>query len=354
MGRSGKGNKLVSKSLSRVSSRKKITRKKVIYTAQDIVKDIIQAIEDDGILPWQMPWAQNGLPQNNQTGKKYRGFNKLVLSFLGSRHGYSSSKWMTYKQAEEASYQQWLKDNNKKNNDQSRLEYQSDPNNYKGVNKGAGGTKILFYKPFEVDKDKDGNPLKDKDGNPITKELSIKRTYTVFNAEQTGLDIPADVKLRENVNPIKEAEEVISNCPSPPKIKHGGDSAHYDPKTDTITMPERGRFKSDEDYYQTLFHELIHATAHKSRTDRMNGDWSRFGSDPYAKEELVAELGSAMLMSLVGINNQQTANNQKAYVQSWVKRFKEKPNMIIEASNEAQKAIDFIFGIKFDEEPSNS
>lgn len=349
MGRSGKGNKLASRSQARVSSRKKITRKKVSYTAQDIVKDIIQAVEDDGLLPWQMPWAKNGLPKNNSTDKEYRGFNKLVLGFLGSRDGYSSSRWMTYKQAEEASYQQWLKDNNKKNNDQSRLEYESDPNNYKGVTKGEKGTRIIFHDQFEVDKDKDGNPLKDKDGNPMTKRIPIHRVYAVFNADQTGLDIPPDVTLRQNVNPIKEAEEVINNCPNAPKIKHGGDSAHYNPKTDTITMPERGRFKSDEDYYQTLFHELIHATAHKSRTDRMDGNWSGFGSDPYAKEELVAELGSAMLMSLVGIDNQQTANNQAAYVQSWVKRFKEKPDMIIEASGAAQAAIDFIFGIKFDD-----
>jgi antirestriction protein ArdC len=348
MGRSGKGNKLSSQSLARVSSRKQVTRKQVKYTAQDIVKDIIQAVEDDGVLPWQMPWAKNGLPKNNQTGKDYRGFNKLVLGFLGAKMGYSSSRWMTYKQAEEASYKKWLKENNKTNNDQSRLEYDSAPNNYSGVKKGSKGTYILFYKPLEVDKDKDGNPLKDKDGNLITKTVAIQRAYNVFNADQTDLGIPPDVTLRQNVNPIKEAEEVINNFTNPPQIKHGGDSAHYSPKTDTITMPERGRFQTDEDYYQTLFHELIHATAHKSRTGRMDGNWAGFGSDPYAEEELVAELGAAMLMDLVGIDNQKTVNNQKAYVQSWVKRFRDKPNMIINASNAAQKAVDTVFGVKFD------
>jgi len=111
-------------------------------------------------------------------------------------------------------------------------------------------------------------------------------------------------------------------------------------------MPRPGTFRSGQDYYPVLFHELTHATSHESRLNRKgvgssDGEWFAFGSTPYAREELVAEIGAAFLAGHAGIV-EQTLNNSAAYIQSWLQRLKEDPRLVVQAATQAQKAADFI------------
>ena len=97
--------------------------------------------------------------------------------------------------------------------------------------------------------------------------------------------------------------------------------ALYRGSTDTVEIPTRSSFISSEAYYGTLFHELAHSTGHESRLNRPIKN--RFGTDPYAKEELVAEIGAAFLAAVARLENPFTIENSGAYIQSWIRRFRD-------------------------------
>ena len=122
----------------------------------------------------------------------------------------------------------------------------------------------------------------------------------------------------------------------------------YWPSFDRVDMPKPESFRTGQDYYSVLFHELTHATGHESRVNRKgvsgsDGEWSAFGSTPYAKEELLAEMGSAFLCGQAGIV-ERTIDNSTAYIQSWLKRLKDDRRLVVQAAAQAQKAADFILG----------
>ena len=110
--------------------------------------------------------------------------------------------------------------------------------------------------------------------------------------------------------------------------------------TDDLMM--KVEFNSEEEYYSTLFHELAHSTGHDSRLARDIGH-SQFGSATYSKEELVAEMSSAMLCGIAGIENR-TIDNSAAYIQSWLKVLKSDKKLLVSAGGQAQKACDMIAG----------
>jgi antirestriction protein ArdC len=117
-------------------------------------------------------------------------------------------------------------------------------------------------------------------------------------------------------------------------------------------MPKKENFKSDESYYATLFHELIHSTGHHSRLNRSTLiQMSEFGSEPYSHEELVAEMGASYLESLTGIFESEAEQNA-AYIQGWISKLKNDKRFILSASTQAQKAVDFILNVKFEEKDS--
>ena len=122
--------------------------------------------------------------------------------------------------------------------------------------------------------------------------------------------------------------------------------ACYWPSTDTVGMPARTVFDSAEGYYSTLFHELTHSTGHSSRVGR-DGilNHNPFGSDDYSKEELVAEMGAAMLCGVAGIESQ-TLDNSAAYLQTWINRLQSDSRLIVSAASQAQKAADYILARK--------
>jgi antirestriction protein ArdC len=115
-------------------------------------------------------------------------------------------------------------------------------------------------------------------------------------------------------------------------------------------MPERTAFNTRDSYYTTLYHELVHSTGHKSRLDRL--DNSTFGSEPYAKEELVAELGAAMLSAVTGIDNTQDAS--ASYIAAWLRELRNDKQLVVKAAAAAQRAADLILGTTFEDKNADT
>ena len=131
--------------------------------------------------------------------------------------------------------------------------------------------------------------------------------------------------------------------PNPPAFEQDARAA-YSPGRDTVTMPSRTAFESQAEYYSTLFHELTHSTGHAKRLGREGFDRPQmFGSESYSREELIAEMGSAMLCGLAGIE-QSTLANSAAYLKSWIARLKSDSKLVVSAASATQKAADYIRG----------
>lgn len=264
----------------------------------EVITDRILTMLKDGVVPWRQPWTAASAPKNLVSKKEYRGVNVLLLG----TQKYTSPYWCTYKQCTEKGGQ---------------------------VRKGEKSTPVVFWKITE-------------DKNDATKKSFILRYYNVFNVGQCdGLDVPAVESGRVN-NPIRECENLVRLYKTMPRIEHGGGRAYYNPSFDYIGMPTRESFHSPEEYYSTLFHELVHSTGHKDRLDREGiTNPIKFGSHDYSFEELVAECGSAFLCGRAGIGNR-VIDNQAAYISSWVGKLKSEPRWIVEASSKAAKAVDYI------------
>jgi len=143
---------------------------------------------------------------------------------------------------------------------------------------------------------------------------------------------------------VEDCEKVISSFENCPSVEHGGGRACYMPSEDRILMPPKPAFTSSEEYYSTLFHELVHATGANHRLARKGvTDPSGFASHEYSFEELVAECGSTFLCSHAGIAPATLANSA-AYIASWSKRLSAEPRWIVNAASQAGKAADLILG----------
>jgi antirestriction protein ArdC len=206
------------------------------------------------------------------------------------------------------------------------------------VKKGEKSCPVVFWKQMEVT---------DKESGEV-ENIPFLRLYHVFNAAQCeGLKtVPAAEEVPLTVT---SAAEIVAKMPQPPKIKGGMSHAFYQPVNDTVGMPERKRFESEDAYHATLFHELVHSTGHASRLKRQSiMEKNGFGSMPYCKEELVAELGSAFLCGQAEIVDR-TIDNSAAYIEGWLDSMKDDPTLIVYAAAQAQKAADFILGRTFQE-----
>lgn len=267
-----------------------------------VTERIVEAL-DKGKIPWRQPWFGTELaPRNLVSGKPYRGMNSLLLSCCH----YESPYFLT------------------KNQIKAR----------KGkISKGEKGHMVVFYKLWEVPGAIDENGKQ--------KRIPLLRYYLVWNVTQCeGIDYPKPEPRTETVNPIDEAESVWNNWTDKPELVKGN-QACYIRNQDKIVMPSMQLFDGAAEYYSTLYHEGIHATGHNSRIGRdLTGS---YGSGSYSREELIAELGAAMLCGHVGIVGK-TIENSQAYCQSWMKQLKADTKLIVQASAAAQKAADYILG----------
>lgn len=279
---------------------------------QEITDKIVAQLEQ-GVRPWSKPWKDSGatfsLPVNFN-GVGYRGANVLVLWMQCSAMGYSSNRWMTYKQAESVGAQ---------------------------VRKGERGTLVAFYKPTVYEK---VNAAGEKE---TVKGMTMK-SYTVFNVDQID-NLPEKFQVAAapaaTLNPDVRDEAIDAFFTSTgADIRHGGNRAFYVPSQDYVQMPKFEAFSDAQSYYSTLGHECVHWTGHKSRLNR-SFSVGRFGDETYAMEELVAEIGAAFLGADLGLFVE-PRECHAAYIQSWLKALKNDKTLIFKAASAAQKAVDLL------------
>jgi antirestriction protein ArdC len=168
--------------------------------------------------------------------------------------------------------------------------------------------------------------------------------WTTFKAARAA---GGSVRKGETVNdfePVEEAQRVIDEMPNAPTIGFGGNRAYYRPMTDEVQLPVPEQFTERENFYATAFHELAHSTGHEKRLHRIK-DWSNFGSEPYAQEELVAEMTAAMVCGMVGIDP--LIEQSAAYIEGWLKALKGDKKFVVQAGSQAQKAADYILNRQF-------
>lgn len=314
-------------------SRQTATERKSVY---ELVTDRIIEQVEKGVAPWRKPWRSgvsvtfNGKPVNGpinaKTGKAYRGINVILLGMSE----FSDPRWLTYRQAQDLGG---------------------------SVKKGEKGSIVVFWKWVEVkaseavEEDEDNKPQPTSQGR---KRVPILRYYIVFNVEQCenlkNLKALEEVEEEttqpenEDLTGMQEAEAILAGIRNKVvRVSHGGDRACYRPSTDEIFMPSVEAFDYLQSYYATRFHEEVHATGAQKRLNRPGiAQMDGFGSDQYAKEELVAEVGAAMLCTLCGI---ECIDQSAAYVRGWASRLKKDPKLIVVAAGQAQKAVDYILGV---------
>jgi antirestriction protein ArdC len=266
---------------------------------QSVTDSIIAQLEK-GAAPWIKSWkTDSSADKNFITQKAYSGINTLILGMAG----YSNPSWASYKQWQDKGVQ---------------------------VKKGEKATQIVFFKPVSK------TSTNENTGETETSGYAVLRAYSVFNAEQTDIEIMPATEPETPFNPIPAIESKIKETGA--IIRHGGDAAFYMPGKDCIQLPNKSAFLSESNYYATVFHELAHWTGAKHRLDRQL-DKGKYGNPAYAFEELVAEISAAFLCADYKI---QGDLRHAGYIESWLKACRDDNKAIFKAAALAQKAVDFI------------
>lgn len=296
-----------------------------IASLYDEVTNRIIAMIEKGVAPWRKTWNTYGIARNYVSGRLYTGINYILMNNTGHPIPY----FATFNQIKELGGT---------------------------IKKGTEASMVIYFKMYY--KDSDDKTLtpevakgRYKKGEEI-KVLRFIRYYNVFNVgDIEGIEIDhsrfPEVKLTDNEK-ITRFEEIIMNMPNPPDLRQiDSNRAFYSPAQDFINMPSVGQFETSEHYYATYFHELIHATGHASRLARAEVmDFSGFGTIPYSKEELVAEMGASFLCSHTQIDYDSVVQNNASYLAGWLKVLKEDSRFIFKVSAEAQKAVEYILDFK--------
>ncbi len=278
---------------------------------ETITNQIIAEMEK-GIIPWKKPWTALAGAYNAKSGKRYTFINQMVLL----PHGGGAF----------ASFKQWTELGCK-------------------VKKGAKASWIIewFNKKVEY-------TVTNDDGEEEKKSYLkwYPRTYPVFHESMVEGYTHKEPDAKEN-DPIKEAEQIIKayeKFSGIKEIKRDNESsrAFYAPIPDYIQVPHINQYTNPNEYYSTLFHEMVHSTGHTSRLNRgLDTKLAAFGSADYSKEELVAELGSSMIMARLGIDTPATFTNSAAYLQAWLGKLRDDKSLLVSAASYAEAATRYIF-----------
>ena len=259
--------------------------------------------------PWVKPWGANqakGLPVNALTGKAYRGCNVMLLLSTP----FASRGWMTFKQVSSIGGK---------------------------VLKGSKASDIFFFTTIQKEKE-DG-----KTGEKILVDIPCLKNFKVFNLEQ--IELPEDAPLKfhpeETADTTDDDTGIFDECEQLLNLAvwyEDDTKAFYIPSRDEIHLPNRRAFSTLSGFWGTAMHELSHWTGHESR---LNRDMCHsFGTQKYAREELIAEVSSWLLAVTLGTPHE--PQNSAAYLASWVSDFKDKPREIYSAISQAQKVVDYL------------
>jgi antirestriction protein ArdC len=298
-----------------------------------VADKVIAAMETNGT-DWLKPWCvpANQQPTSMSTNKGYAGINWLILSMERAIHGYTSNQWATYKQWFKmgGGVDEWVSVPGKKKKQRNIIT----PSKY-NVKANETGTQVVYFKNINVEDKETGE----------AKTVPFMRVYHVFNADQVSgyVDtsdngLPA-APVYSDPSAIVDTVDQYANATGITIKNADKSSAFYSSKHDFVNMPEASQFTTPEGYSATLLHELTHATGHTSRLNRNLKN--KFGSKDYAFEELIAELGSAMLCGSLSICMEPRDDHAK-YLNGWMQRLREKPDLIFKAAAAAQKAATFL------------
>ena len=285
---------------------------RIMEDRKRLVERLIENMEN-GDLIFKKGWDVSLLrPTNPVSGANYLGGNRLRLMDAAIERNYKDPRWMTYKQAQEKGWH---------------------------VKRGESG--VLCEKWIYDKKIKET----DENGKTIEKDVKLEKPFPnyfiVFNAEQIEGIPPLEIIKAEKGQITEIAEDFIksSEC----KIKEvAQDKAYYSPSEDEIVIPLREAFKSEEAFLRTALHEMCHSTGHESR---LNRDLTGFyGTKKYAKEELVAELGSVFTQARLNIQLEgEHFNDHTVYLKSWIKVLEEDPNELFRAAVKAEAASERLY-----------
>lgn len=270
-----------------------------------VTERIIEQLEN-GVIPWQKPWTGTKSGAYNRVSRKpYSILNQMLLQHSG--------EYATFKQWNEAGGH---------------------------IRKFAKSEIVTFWKIQLIEEE-------EEDGTKVKKQIPLLRYYHVFHISQVdGVEPKEKIELQER-EPIEEAEMVKREYMDREQLKiyeKITDKAFYTPTFDYIEIPCKEQYKNIEEFYSTLFHEMIHSTGYYKRLNRLeSGASAGFGSETYSKEELTAEIGSAMILNRLGIETDRTFSNSTAYIQNWLQVLKNDNKFIVSASSKSEKAVKYIF-----------
>jgi antirestriction protein ArdC len=293
---------------------------------QAITNQIIESLEKGGVPPWKKPWrigSNSGAPCSVQSKRPYRGLNSLLLSLHAERHGLISKYFGTWRA--------W------KALGGNVLRRPPD------VPEGEWACRIVYWSPVET------KPVKNVQGENEPQRWCVLRHFSVFGLDQ--VDAPhldhlradqADIPdpLTANYQPAEVALEAAIGGMGV-SLRYGGSKAYYaPPPLDSITLPPKASFVSLNEYYNTAFHECVHATGHPERLD-----WSRKNRhNAYALGELIAELGGVFVCRELDVPASEDLSNHTSYLGSWLQGMKGDSRFIIMAASQASKAASYILG----------
>lgn len=287
---------------------------KLDQAINSIISRIEADLESGRSSNWKRGWSLLSLPRS-YVGREYHGVNHFLLA------GGSTNCWITRDKAEKEG---------------GRIKEEATP---------AYAVLWKFIQQRVIE----------ETGETTTKSIPLARVFEVFNFGDAE-EVPEPAWLRkqretEDKPPIEISEvtadvtqSYIDRAKGLTVDHEGGDRAFYVPSTHKIHLPAISSFHSKEEYYDTLFHELGHSTGHPSLLARhKKGEvWGMFGNDLYSREELVAELCSAMVCDTLGINTDTTALNASAYVRGWMKKIRKDPRILVAAASRGEKAARLI------------
>jgi DNA primase catalytic core len=294
--------------------------------AEQMGQQMIDAIQKTGKLPWQKPWSSEGtLPTSGATGKVYRRYNLLWLNMVSEIMGYKGTRWYT------------------ENNIKKMGGY---------LASDATGTAIAYVKTVKK-KEKQKVIVADPErpGETVTKTEEVEKSYakigwfTVYNEDNIrGIELPP-VAQREPVEAVEAQQILMDSYKNHPPILHRRqDDAYWSPVIDEIHLPMLDQFSGPEELFATIAHEFTHSTNHPDRLNNRKDAMENYGKhiESRAREELVAEIGAAMLGQIFNINV--TYDNSVNYVNSWLESLKDDPAMVMEAATLAGQAVEYMLG----------
>ncbi|WP_137865100.1 MULTISPECIES: zincin-like metallopeptidase domain-containing protein [unclassified Sphingomonas] len=296
-------------------ARKTTTSAARIDVYEEVTNQIVTLLEA-GTRPWSPRWASGAasLPLRHE-GTPYRGINILLLWSASMERRYTNPHWMTYRQTHELGGQ---------------------------VRKGEKGNLVVHAGSFTPKDGETGEPITNAEGEETTRKFLKK--YVVFNVEQIdGLDMskfPApQIEIKNRDERDSELDAAFARWPVP--YREGGSSAYYDPSADRVQMPAFADFVTGNAFYATLAHEAIHSSgsAHRLARETLRD----YGKDRAirAEEEMIAEIGAAMLCAQLGMEPTEREDHA-AYVASWLTALRNDKRAIFRAATAAQAASELI------------